>query len=138
MELKPKRCEFCGKIFIPHRCVGQRQRACNDEKCKQERKENSQTQWCENNPNYFKGRYPELKDKIQSRQKKLKLKKQNTPPTIQDGLTINNNNILIALEDFLTIQDKLTSLSKETNRKIYQLKIALYKTSKMTVFPKVN
>ena len=66
MELKPKACEFCGQIFTPHRCVGQRQRACNDEKCKQERKKNSQTQWCKNNPDYFKGRYRELKGKIQT------------------------------------------------------------------------
>ena len=53
-----KRCLFCGRFFIADRRVGDRQKACHREPCKQKRKRVAQRRWCENNPGYFQGRYP--------------------------------------------------------------------------------
>jgi len=56
-----KRCLFCGQFFIPDPRVGDRQKACHRELCKKKRKAVAQQRWCENNPGYFEGRYPYVK-----------------------------------------------------------------------------
>jgi hypothetical protein len=56
-----KRCLFCGQFFIADRRVGDRQKACHRESCKKKRKAVAQRRWCENNPGYFQGRYPYVK-----------------------------------------------------------------------------
>ena len=56
-----KRCLFCGQFFIPDLRVGDRQKACYREPCKKKRKTVAQRRWCENNPGYFQGRYPYVK-----------------------------------------------------------------------------
>jgi hypothetical protein len=56
-----KRCLFCGQFFIPDPRVRDRQKACHRELCKKKRKMAAQRQWCENNPGYFEGRYPYVK-----------------------------------------------------------------------------
>ncbi len=56
-----KRCLFCGQFFVPDPRVGERQKACHRELCKKRRKILAQRRWCENNPGYFQGRYPYVK-----------------------------------------------------------------------------
>ncbi len=56
-----KRCLFCGQFFIADHRVGDRQKACHRESCKKKRKRAAQHRWCENNPGYFEGRYPYVK-----------------------------------------------------------------------------
>lgn len=56
-----KRCEFCGQFFKPDRRVGSRQRSCRKSSCKLKRKRSSQREWVKNNPDYFKGRYSEIR-----------------------------------------------------------------------------
>jgi hypothetical protein len=56
-----KRCLFCGQFFIPDFRVGERQKACHRESCKKKRKMVAQRRWSENNPGYFEGRYPYVK-----------------------------------------------------------------------------
>jgi hypothetical protein len=56
-----KRCLFCGQFFVADPRAGERQKACHREPCKQKRKRVSQRRWCENNPGYFQGRYPYVK-----------------------------------------------------------------------------
>jgi len=65
-----KRCEFCGRFFVPDRRVGDRQRACSQKECKAARKQSAQRRWVDDNPGYFCGRYPELKER---RHKQLSL-----------------------------------------------------------------
>jgi len=56
-----KKCLFCGQFFVPDPRVGERQKACHREQCKRKRKTVAQRRWCENNPGYFQGRYPYVK-----------------------------------------------------------------------------
>jgi len=56
-----KRCLFCGQFFIPDPRVGKRQKACHQESCKKKRKRAAQRRWSDNNPGYFQGRYPYVK-----------------------------------------------------------------------------
>jgi len=56
-----KRCLICGQFFIPDPRVGERQKACSREPCRKKRKGVAQRRWCENNPGYFQGRYPYVK-----------------------------------------------------------------------------
>lgn len=58
-----KNCEFCGKFFVPDPRVGDRQRACSRSPCKKARKQSAQHRWVDDNPGYFCGRYPELKER---------------------------------------------------------------------------
>jgi hypothetical protein len=56
-----KRCLFCGRFFIPDPRVKDRQKACHRELCQKKRKRVAQRRWCEDNPGYFRGRYPYVK-----------------------------------------------------------------------------
>lgn len=140
-----KICEICQDDFTPDSRVGDRQRVCSKLSCQQERKSCSQQAWLKKNPGYFKGRYPELKEKILDRQKKLKTEKakelstnSQQSATIQDELITNNNNILTQFSEMLTIQDEITSKFIISNRTLHKLEAMLYKTSEPTVINNVN
>ena len=140
-----KICEICHEQFEPDYRVGDRQRVCGKLSCQQERKRRAQQAWLKKNPGYFKGRYPELKEKILDRQKKLKTEKAKklsvTPvpsATIQDELTIHNNNVLTLLLKIVTIQDEITPKFIIVNRQLNQLKAMLYKSNEPFVINKVN
>jgi hypothetical protein len=77
-----KRCLFCGEFFVADPRVGDRQKACHREPCKQKRKREAQHRWCENNPGYFQGRYPYVKQWRERR----KFSKTSGPGMIQDKI----------------------------------------------------
>ncbi len=140
-----KICEICHEEFSPDHRVGDRQRVCGKLSCQQEQKRRAQRAWLKKNPGYFKGRYPELKEKILDRQKKLKTEKAKelsvTPApsaTIQDELTIHNNNVLTILLKIVAIQDEITPKFIIVNRQLNQLKAMLYKSNEPSVFNKFN
>ena len=56
-----KKCRFCRRIFIPDPRVGGRQIACKSKHCRKRSKRVSQKSWCRANPDYFHGRYVELR-----------------------------------------------------------------------------
>ncbi len=78
-----KRCLFCGRFFVPDRRVGERQKACSRQACKKARKNLAQRNWCQNNPGYFHGRYPEVKQWRQKRRAALEI---SNPEMIQDKI----------------------------------------------------
>lgn len=45
-----KRCEYCGRYFIPDKRVGNRQRACFRPECKRQRKLQGQKKWKKSHP----------------------------------------------------------------------------------------
>lgn len=55
-----KRCRYCGRLFIPDRRVGDRQKACSAQ-CRKLRKKDNNRAFSKNNPGYWRGRYDELK-----------------------------------------------------------------------------
>ena len=81
-----KRCLFCGQFFIADPRVGDRQKACHREPCKKKRKAVAQRRWCENNPGYFQGRYPYVKQWRERRKSELGLSGQ---PMIQDKIPLS-------------------------------------------------
>ena len=91
-QIITKYCIICNLKFEVHPKVGARQIACRKSTCQMKRKKLSQDNWKSNNPDYYKDRYPNLKDKILVNQK-LKMKTKVTTLTIQDEL---NNNALKA------------------------------------------
>jgi hypothetical protein len=62
-----KQCEFCGRFFVSDPRVGNRQRACSRPECGKARKRASQKAWLGNEPGYFYGRYPYVKEWRQKR-----------------------------------------------------------------------
>jgi len=56
-----KRCQFCGKYFRPHPRAGNRQKCCGRAECRKKYQKEYRKTWKDKNPDYFKGRYPELK-----------------------------------------------------------------------------
>lgn len=144
-NFQSKKCEICHDDLNPDYRIGDRQRVCSKLSCQQQRKRRSQKAWLKKNPDYYKGRYPQLKEKILARQKKVKtqratgLSAELQPlKTIQDELISSNNNILTHLIAMLTIQDEITSKFIISNRHLHKLKAALYKTNEQTVFKGVN
>ena len=137
-----KICEICHERFKPDSRVYDRQRVCTKLSCQQKRKRRSQQAWLKKNPGYFQGRYPQLKEQILVRQKRLKIKESSansqSSANIQDELTSSNNNILTQLGAMLTIQDEITSKFIISNRHFKKLKAALYKTNEAIVFKDVN
>ena len=56
-----KCCEFCDDWFTPDPRVGSKQRACFKLICQQKRKKSSYDDCVRRNPDYFTGRYPNVK-----------------------------------------------------------------------------
>jgi hypothetical protein len=54
--MRKKPCSICRKWFTPDRRVGSRQKTCSEE-CRKEWRRRKQTEWRENNPEYFKARW---------------------------------------------------------------------------------
>jgi hypothetical protein len=55
-----KRCGYCGRLFVPDRRVGDRQKACSAQ-CRKLRKKDNNRAFSRNNHGYWCGRYNELK-----------------------------------------------------------------------------
>jgi len=64
-----KRCEYCGRYFIPDKRAGNRQKTCGRGECKRKRKKSAQRAWSLKNPGYFNGRYSYVKEWRQRRPK---------------------------------------------------------------------
>ncbi len=56
MEVREKRCSYCGKEFVPDRKVGDRQRACSVA-CQKIRKRDNNSLYRAKNPGYWKNHY---------------------------------------------------------------------------------
>jgi len=55
-----KRCVYCGKMFVPDRRVGVRQKTCSAA-CRKDRKSESNKRFRRENPDYWLGRYEVVK-----------------------------------------------------------------------------
>jgi hypothetical protein len=125
-----KTCIICQGIFYPDRRVEKRQKVCDKLSCKLERKSQSQRNWLTHNPDYFKGRYCQLKDQI-LKNKKNKTFQVKAPPSlgIQDELTSYNNNLLTLLHTIRSIQDEITDKITKTKLHIKKSINIVYKTN---------
>jgi hypothetical protein len=61
-DRRQKRCGYCGRYYRPDPRVRKNQKSCSDLKCRAKRKRASHKKWLEANPEYFKGRYAEIKE----------------------------------------------------------------------------
>lgn len=110
MTEQTKCCEICGVSFEPDPRVGIRQKACFAPSCQHERKRRSHAAWVIQNPDYFKGRYPNTKAWLEAHPGYLRAWRQERRaagrPDIQDKLTCLKS---IPTSELSDIQDKLTS-----------------------------
>ncbi len=111
-----KRCQFCGRFFIPDYRVGERQKACGRSECRQARKRLAQGAWLAKNPGYFQGRYPYVKEWRQRRKAAVR------PPgagMIQDEIPLSKPLLRLILlipgEKEGMIQDKIM-LQRQSQR----------------------
>jgi hypothetical protein len=105
-----KKCLFCGRYFKPDRRVGRRQKACYRRECRKARKQLAQRKWCNNNPEYFRGRYWYVKEWRQ-RKRQLLSTQSDREGMIQDKIPSRKpllKLILLIPEDKTeVIQDKI-------------------------------
>jgi hypothetical protein len=73
-----KKCLFCGRYFIPDVRVKGRQKVCHKVECKMARRQLAQSNWCNKNPGYFKGRYWYVKE--------WRKKRKESPPVSKDEM----------------------------------------------------
>lgn len=125
-----KTCLVCKELFTPDPRVGDRQKVCKKLTCRLERKRLAQNRWVAQNPDYFKGRYPQLKETILRYQREKRLE---TNPkfssTIQDELTGKDINMLAELQKVVDIQDELKRAITICKRRLTLAFSLLYKTS---------
>jgi len=122
-------CIICKENFVPDPRVGDRQTVCKKSCCKLQRKKLAQHNWVSENPGYFKGRYPQLKDQILTNKQR---QAQSKPPAcsgIQDELTSNQNKLLTALEYIMSIQDEITRIITKGKYCLQDTLTLVYKTS---------
>jgi hypothetical protein len=137
-----KTCQVCGNPFTPDPRVGDCQIVCKEISCQLERKRRAQKKWLKENPDYFKGRYPELKERIIAYQEKRRLERINLveqyPLDIQDELNGYKSKALTMVQEAVSIQDEITSkitLGKSCLRQALDL---IYKTSQPNVILDLN
>jgi transcription initiation factor TFIIIB Brf1 subunit/transcription initiation factor TFIIB len=141
-----KKCIICQDTFYPDRRVEKRQTVCEKPKCKREKKAQSQQQWSDENPGYFKGRYPQLKEQIIKNKKKSTVLHQHNCPSakkgignskkksisltgIQDEITVNKNNII----NQNSIQDEITSRILIINYQFNEIIQLVYKMNQLSI-----
>jgi len=129
-----KTCEVCEVLFAPDPRVGQRQRVCRKLACQKERKRRAQETWLQKNPDYFKGRYDNLKDWLCAHPGYLKTYRQRRPSClvkddIQDKLSPSQTNLLEIAIKLRDIQDEITSKINKEQRRLDDLRVMIYKTS---------
>jgi hypothetical protein len=124
-----KVCIICNEKFTPDPRVGDRQKVCNKTYCKLQRKKRAQQHWVRNNPGYFKGRYPQLKEQILANKKKKAQSRPQDCSSIQDKLTSNQNRLLTALEYLMSIQDEITRFITKGKSCLQDTLTLVYKTS---------
>ena len=61
--LSRRRCPFCRCWFDPHPRLKQREKVCGQRDCCRQQKRKSNEQWRSKNPGYFRGVYPQQKEK---------------------------------------------------------------------------
>lgn len=137
-----KTCIICQDKFYPDRRVERRRKVCDNLQSKLENKRQSQQRWVKANPDYFKGRYPQLREKIIKNKLKQKksdpghsqsferepiniLKKGIVSYGIQDDLTSNKNKILNRLN---SIQVDITSIISNIFKELNDVTQLVYKS----------
>jgi len=106
MTEQTKCCRVCGASFAPDHRVGDRQTVCSKASCQRVRKRRSQAAWVKQNPDYFKGRYPNTKEWLAAHPGYLQDWRRRACVDIQDELTLVKSMTASELHD---IQDELTA-----------------------------
>jgi len=134
-DIQPRRCAVCDASFIPDKRVGARQQICFKLSCQQERKRRSQRRWLSQNPGYFQGRYPNLKQWLATHPGYLRRYRAGRPASgdIQDELTFCKHDVLGALQQSLDIQDEISSKITKSKKHLKGLRSVIYKTSESFV-----
>lgn len=62
IQREQKRCRYCGRYYKPDPRTRKTQKSCREAACRAKRKRESQRKWTEANPDYFQGRYVNVKE----------------------------------------------------------------------------
>ncbi len=124
-----KVCLICHEEFVPDPRVGARQKVCQKLSCKLQRKKLAQQNWVQKNPDYFKARYPQLKQQIRATKQREAQSRPAICFSIQDKLTSNQHKLLTALETLMSIQDEITRIITKGKSLLQVSLILVYKTS---------
>jgi len=129
-----KYCVICQAPFHPDRRVENRRIVCDKTECQRQKASQNQQRWSEQNPGYFKGRYPKLKDQILANKRKKAPSKRQPKLGIQDDLTPNNNSLLNLLENVKSIQDDITDKITISKLQLQRSLEMVYKTNQPHLF----
>jgi hypothetical protein len=81
--LPRRRCPFCRRWYYPDPRLGQRQETCGRTECRQKQKRKSNQRWRAKNPGYFRGSYPQHKEKYGTRADYMRLYRHQHPEYVK-------------------------------------------------------
>jgi hypothetical protein len=81
--LPRRRCPFCRRWFHPHLRLKQRQKTCGRLECRRQQKQKFNQQWRMENPDYFRGVYPQQKEKYGTRADYMRRYRQQHPDYVR-------------------------------------------------------
>lgn len=81
--LPRRRCCFCRRWYRPHPRLKQRQETCGEPECRRQQKRKSNQLWRAKNPDYFRGAYPQQKEKYGTRADYMRLYRQEHPDYVR-------------------------------------------------------
>lgn len=103
-----KRCKYCGRYFRPDRRAVRRQKACQRQECKRQRKKEAQKNWIARNPGCFNNHYEDYVKQWRQRRKKLaaQMIKDKTPPSkpLQELVLVIPANVKDVIKDEIQLK----------------------------------
>ena len=104
-KIQQKKCKYCGQYFKPDPRVGERQKTCFRDECKQKRRREAQEEWKKKNPECLKNHY---QDYVKGWRKKKRENQKNLNINKHEEISLEKLVLLIPTDKTGMIRDEIS------------------------------